>query len=1035
MIGFLVLVSLLPAISLCGGCNYSSNIFQCQEISQDDFLLELFRNEDVISQLDGIVIEDSDFSNIQPFVDISNGLNPARVIMSSLTIIRSKVDGVGNDTFGAFRNLYKLNLSHNNITNLDWLTGLLISYDNYLNLDLSYNKIFELDFNDLRKKISSIWLNNNEISIVKPTSEFTSFDFIDLSHNKLVFFSEFEYKVNIQSLDLNYNYLQLLALQSDKDLLKIEGHGNSNISYIGNSNSYSVSNFYSSFIPNNSLSIRNIFKLNWIDIDLPVLDSNKIPSISSNVIDFSNNNLTSIPQNYFQFVQADVFNLSFNNFDVLSNKVFGVNSAISTIDLSFSNVKKITDEFFINCCSSNLYDYFVYVNLSHNALEELNGICTGIPKLKHLDLSSNRITNISQISLLNCSYLSTYNISKNFINDIPSETFQGVPVETLDISENNLLFINKSTFSNLKMVLKTINLRKNNISTIYSQSFDEIDYLKIIDLSDNKIKNIKQNAFLNLKNIDTINLSNNAIELLEGYTFNKISVKNIDLQGNPIHYISEGAFFQLNFLESLNLSNSAITILENDIFYNTFQLPAIRTIDLSNNYICLLSTYTFRNLTAYTYLPVEHIYLYGNKIENISQNAFYNLQNLKYLDLSNSEISKIDPYAFNNINSLVEVNLKNNNIQGIEKHTFHMVTIDTLLLNSISSPIILDNTVKINKLIIQLTGTVGERFISSAFLKNLTIIDSHIELLKDNCLVDLPLLTSLNFINTTIDVSEHNIFSGLTRLTYLDASQIFQNKTLLKEYTFKDMRNLEVLNISNSGLGTMENNAFAGLSKLKELHLNGNKLTVVNLTALTNGLTNLHKLNLSSSYIKIVQTSKLGIPNNVQYLDLSNNYITNLDSQTFKLFENLVELHLYSNELSTIQYQTFCYLNNLRTLRLDNNKITSFNDGVLDGLKRLTFLNISDNKNLFYQNDLVPFQTLPQLDQFYIDNTYLRISNIDLTTFRITFPYLSKIGINNNQFACIDLLNIMIYFDDHKIDYTPYNPKFDVKNLNGLTCT
>ncbi|XP_072380135.1 uncharacterized protein [Diabrotica undecimpunctata] len=1006
MIGFLVLVSLLPVLSLCSSCKYSSDSVYCQKISQDDFLIELFRNKESISYLSEILIENSDFSNIQPFVDFSNDLNPAQVDIRSLIIRRSKVDSVGSDTFWVFRNLNNLNLSQNNITNLDWLPGLLISYYQYLNLDLSYNKIFELDFNDLGNKISSFWLNNNEISILKPATNYISLGFIDLSHNKLVSFSEFEYKLNIRSLDLSYNYLQMLALKSNKDLLKIEGHGNSNISYIGTSNSYSVFSFYSSFIPNNSLSIPNIFKLNWIDTDLPVLDSNKIPIIRSGIIDFSNNKLTSIPQNYFQSVYASVFNLSFNNFDVLSNKVFGVNSAITTIDLSFSNLKKINNEFFINCCSSNSYYYFVYVNLSHNALEELDGICTRIPQLKQLDLSSNRITNLSQISLLNCLYLSSYNISNNSINAIPPETFQGkVPIETLDISQNNLLLINESTFRNLKTVLRHIFLRKNSISSVGSKSFGDFDYLETIDLSGNKIRNIEQYAFSNLEKIDIINLSNNAIELLESYSFHKISVHNIDLQDNPIHYIKEKAFSNLNSLESLNLSNSAIAILENDVFFN---LPNIRIIDLSTNYIFLLSNYTFRNL------PVEHIYLHGNKIENISQNAFHNLQNLRYLDLSNLGISKIDPYAFNNMNSLVEVNLKNNNI---------------------SNPIILDNTIKINKLIIQLTGTVGERFISSIFLQNLTIIDSHIELLKNNCFVNLPLLTSLNLINTTIDFSEDNIFNGLTRLTYLDASQIFQYKTSLKEYTFKDMRNLEVLNISNSAVDTIEINAFVGLSKLTELQLKGNKLTVVNLTAITNGLPNLIKLNLSSSSIKNVQTSKLGNPNKVKYLDLSNNFIENLDSQTFRLFENLVELLLHNNELSTIEYQTFYYSKNLKTLRLDNNKITALRVGVMAGLENLSFLNISDNVNLFFHtNNLLPLETLKTLRTLYLDNTSLQKHMFDFTTFRKSFRSLSKIGINNNQFTCIDLLNLLTYLEDNNIDYTPYNPKFEIKNLHGLTC-
>uniref|UniRef100_A0A6P7GID9 Chaoptin-like n=1 Tax=Diabrotica virgifera virgifera TaxID=50390 RepID=A0A6P7GID9_DIAVI len=978
MIGLLLLVSLPAVFSLCGECNYSSPIFKCQGIGQDDLLLKLFRKKDVMFNLHEIFIEDSDFSSIRPFVDFSYDLSPAEVQIKYLTIQRSKVDAVSSDTFGVFKDLNKLNLRQNDITNLAWLTGL--SYTNYFNLDLSYNKISELDFNSL-KQMSSIWLNNNEISIVKPASDYISFDFVDLRYNKLVTFSEFEYNINIQYLDLSYNYLQMLSLQNKKKLLKIEGHENSNILYIGTSYFYSVYNFYSSFIPNNSLDIGNIFKFNCIDTDFLVLDSNKTPNIRSHIFDFSNNNLSNIPQNYFQYVQASVLNLSFNNFLVLSNKVFGANSAITTIDLSFSKIKKISNTFFINCCSSSSSYYSVFVNLSGNALEEIDGICTRIPQLKHLDLSSNRITNISQISLLNCTYLSFFNISNNFISHIPPDTFQGqVFIKTIDISENNLLFIYESTFSNIKRVLKNIFLRKNNILTLGSSTFDDFDYLQNIDLSDNKIRKIEQYAFSNLKSIDIINLSNNAIEVLESYTYYNISVKYINLQRNPIHNIKPKAFSNLKFVQSLNIRNLLV-----------------------------------------------------KKIDTISQKAFYNLQNLRYLDLSDLGISRIEPYAFSNINCLIEVNLKNNNIQGIDKYIFHMVNIGTLLLNSISNPIVFDNTVRINKMIIQLTGIVGERFISSVFLKNLTIEDSQIELLKDNCFVNLPLLKSLKLINTTIDDTEDNIFNGLTSLTYLDASQIFQNKMSLKEYTFKDMRNLEVLIISNSALNTIENNTFTGLSKLKKLHLQGNKLTVVNLTAITNGLPDLLTLNLSSSSIKNVHTSKLGSPNNVKYLDLSKNFIEKLDTQTFRLFQNLVELHLHSNLLSVIEYQTFFCTKNIKTLRLDNNKISTVPIGGFAGLENLRFLNISDNVNLFYYSFELSFQTLKKLEILYIDNTYSRLL-LDFKNFTKSFPYVKKIGINDNPFNCENLLNTLEYLNSNGIDYTPYNPKFDRNNFNGVTC-
>ncbi|XP_050500969.1 chaoptin-like [Diabrotica virgifera virgifera] len=741
MIGLLLLVSLPAVFSLCGECNYSSPIFKCQGIGQDDLLMKLFRKKDVMFNLHEIFIEDSDFSSIRPFVDFSYDLSPAEVQIKYLTIQRSKVDAVSSDTFGVFKDLNKLNLRQNDITNLAWLTGL--SYTNYFNLDLSYNKISELDFNSL-KQMSSIWLNNNEISIVKPASDYISFDFVDLRYNKLVTFSEFEYNINIQYLDLSYNYLQMLSLQNKKKLLKIEGHGNSNISYIGTSYFYSVYNFYSSFIPNNSLDIGNIFKFNCIDTDFLVLDSNKIPNIRSHIFDFSNNNLSNIPQNYFQYVQASILNLSFNNFLVLSNKVFGANSAITTIDLSFSNIKKISNTFFINCCSSSSSYYSVFVNLSGNALEEIDGICTRIPQLKHLDLSSNRITNISQISLLNCTYLSFFNISNNFISHIPPDTFQGqVFIKTIDISENNLLFIYESTFSNLKRVLKNIFLRKNNILTLGSSTFDDFDYLQNIDLSDNKIRKIEQYAFSNLKSIFLI--------------------------------------------------------------------------------------------------------------------------------------------------------------------------------------------------------------------------------------------------------------------------------------------------ISNSALNTIENNTFTGLSKLKKLHLQGNKLTVVNLTAITNGLPDLLTLSLSSSSIKNVHTSKLGSPNNVKYLDLSKNFIEKLDTQTFRLFQNLVELHLHSNLLSVIEYQTFFCTKNLKTLRLDNNKISTVPIGGFAGLENLRFLNISDNVNLFYYSFELSFQTLKKLEILYIDNTYSRLL-LDFKNFTKSFPYVKKIGINDNPFNCENLLNTLEYLNSNGIDYTPYNPKFDRNNFNGVTC-
>ncbi|XP_063702446.1 leucine-rich repeat-containing G-protein coupled receptor 4-like [Culicoides brevitarsis] len=294
----------------------------------------------------------------------------------------------------------------------------------------------------------------------------------------------------------------------------------------------------------------------------------------------------------------------------------------------------------------------------------------------------------------------------------------------------------------------------------------------------------------------------------------------------------------------------------------------------------------------------------------------------------------------------------------------------------------------------------------------------------------------------------------------------FNNLTEIGDNTFSGAINLENLNLAHNCISKISSKAFVNTPNLKYLGLGFNKLEEID-AELFLPLKNLWNLSLYNNKIKyIAATAFTKIPN-LLVLYLNHNNLESLElhiesrlSQLYVSYNKLKSLTLKSvksgamsgcveaksNQLSSINIDPSLYV---VQLYLSSNKIESLDsilshtkifrlnlDGNLlrnlDGLnklKRLTYLDLSSN-NITYQPDV--FGSLQQLNWLNLSNTSMThfsfewfgiqknlfdlelsrnlLKELDYKRFSIYFPNLDALTINNNQFNCTFLEDMMTYW-------------------------
>uniref|UniRef100_A0A663MJY1 LRRNT domain-containing protein n=1 Tax=Athene cunicularia TaxID=194338 RepID=A0A663MJY1_ATHCN len=269
--------------------------------------------------------------------------------------------------------------------------------------------------------------------------------------------------------------------------------------------------------------------------------------------------------------------------------------------------------------------------------------------------------------------------------------------------------------------------------------------------------------------------------------------------------------------EIIHCSGAGLSALPEEIAASTISL------NLSNNYLRILTTTTFRNLTS-----LHSLWLDGNNLTFLSPGSFHTLSKLRELHLSrNSRLAYLHANTFRGLSSLISLDLSHCNIFEIHPLLFsHLSSLERLNLAS--------NNMRY----------FPQAFRNLSSLTRLSLEGNHIEAIGRDSLKDLETLHDLNLRKNHIWIIQNGAFTKLLRLS--------------------------MLNLGHNFIAALPNQLFDGLIQLKTMHLEANRITAVNYSAFSY-LNKLHFLHLSKNNLSSLPIHLFAELPKLKYVFLSHN--------------------------------------------------------------------------------------------------------------------------------------------------------------------
>ena len=499
-----------------------------------------------------------------------------------------------------------------------------------------------------------------------------------------------------------------------------------------------------------------------------------------------------------------------------------------------------------------------------------HGFMDNLPQLYWLNLQSNEIKVISPYVFAGNSKLLFLQLRNNSISSLQSEEYE-------DNADQGSLSLNSFVAS------------YNDLGQLDDESLIGYNVFGVLDLDHCNITNISQNAFRSLTELIGIDLSFNNLSHITSNIFSPCnrSLQLIDLTGNQIRSIDiEEQFADLNSLTHFHLNKNGIHKIKGK--FSMF--PHLYHLDISENELWHIDTNILKNTTE-----LRSIFLHGNHISTISEDAFYGCGDLQYLNLSNNLLKTLSPIIFSEMPELLDLNLSNNTIAFIHQNTFSKC--QKLLVLNLSMNCI---------------GSMSDGVLYGLF--SLQTFDA-----SSNSMNSFS-KDAFSFCDHKANCKQPEV---VPPLKVLDVSN---NRLRIIKITIEP-QDLELVNLSNNLLVKIDKRMFSKSPNLKYLSVRNNKMTYVPLKA------------TGISFPKLV------------YLDLGYNKIKSLSSEVLSQIANTQELFLDSNRIKTIETKGVQLLRNLTTFHFRNNclpcgcSVLDFKDWTSSMSNRVIMDNITCTKS------------------------------------------------------------------------------------------
>lgn len=286
-------------------------------------------------------------------------------------------------------------------------------------------------------------------------------------------------------------------------------------------------------------------------------------------------------------------------------------------------------------------------------------------------------------------------------------------------------------------------------------------------------------------------------------------VHSLDLSSNNISAVHSSSLLKSNSLMELFLNNNVIT----EVAADSFRLPGLRRLDLSNNLLEFIDKETFRG-----FRNLEYLNLANNRFATFTKLTFHHLSNLNEIIMDNNNIGP----------TLEKSNLFDRSGFGLT-NKIRSISISGIGLNKVPDNFFVD-AYDLRKLIISNNG-ITYVFEIPYTLEYLDLSDNPITDISSEDFTDLIALKVLKLNNIQIKEVTEYLFDDLPSLKTLELERnrnlttfsklAFGREVLADPDTFK----MERLSLKGSRLSQLDKALSTPFGELIELDLQGNPWT------------------------------------------------------------------------------------------------------------------------------------------------------------------------------------------------------------------
>ncbi|XP_026737376.1 protein artichoke-like [Trichoplusia ni] len=697
-----------------------------------------------------------------------------------------------------------------------------------------------------------------------------------------------------------------------------------------------------------------------------------------------------------------------------------------------------------------------HIHMSRTSVKDI-GDDTFMPLrkcLETLSIVSSKIKIIPQKALSGMLKLISIDLTSNYIEDIPSYSFYGLPLMKLSIKANVIRDVSESAFSSLELTLSEIDLSENNLTTLPIEAFAKLRHLRSLRLAWNEMSSFPVVDNSELISLEYLDLSSNNFEFISEDCLKFCpSLITLSFHFNFINSIHYRAFYSLVNLKSLDLSHNRIKVLNPNIFQNNKYLEYI---DLSHNHLhhihglfcnlpslneVILSYNNILDVPIDSFInskKISAIHLDKNCINNIHSESFSNLVNLNKLSLEFNYLNQVPHNIFINNKNILKIRLDNNNFSEFNNDTLGpLVNVSEIRLNSNRLKVITKdyfiNSMKLKEVYLdhnEITFIEPGTFIGMTDLKYLSLHNNHIVALNDVLPKVTSSLVTLHLEHNSLSLIGNFMLQSQTNLNFLSLTN--NRLKFLTKNTFRNLGLVTQLELNNNDISVIEDFSLQHLNSARSLDLQFNLLS--NITNYTfYGLSEIEDLDISHNTITFIFDMAFDTLKKLRSLNLSFNPLKILHKNVFQQGLPLSSLFLDNCEIQFIENGTFVGLNNLKSLSLKNNSLKA-RDLLSISVPGLKYLTLS-----FNVLDYLPVETftqLPLLEVLYME--HCNVDNIFEGTFRQNKKLL-RLNLAQNIISTIpttlfDLHNSISEFNlsNNFLDYVPYNTFHNFTDIESL---